>query len=165
MAKDMSSDATAFIARLENEPTFPDSIHALTYGIAEEIEARHASMPALKELAEKLRADTERIVDAIITGLVTPDAQHFTTVTAPPINTPLKAGVQIVAVAEGFEEAVEFVKSRGLAQLAAERIVTREGVTVILASKAEQEAGQHDAEDSVLHDVQGASAARQRNAA
>lgn len=135
----MSSDPVHFIRKVDETTTFPGSIHELIFGIAEELEARVASPPALRQMAEQLRESADRITDAVLSNLAA-DGETSTPAATTGSFTAEGDGKKLVAVPEGYEDAVEFVTSRGYTGDGAHKVVIREGVTTILTSKARQEA-------------------------
>lgn len=140
----MSSDPVHFIRKVDETTTFPGSIHELIFGIAEELEARVASPPALRQMAEQLRESADRITDAVLSNLSEDDgvSRSVPATVIPIANVQLLSndGNKLVSVPEGYDEAVAFVTSRGYTGDGAHKVVIREGVTTILTSKARQEA-------------------------
>lgn len=123
----MSSDPTWFIQRVDAAPTYPDSMRILLEGIAEEIEARVTSQPSLKELAERLRTDGERITDAVLSNIGNLEGGGDGQQRSTPQD-------------DGYQEAVEFVMAHGYTPLAAEAMVQREGIITIITAKKREEA-------------------------
>lgn len=134
----MSTNPTEFIKAVDRDTTFPGSVRQLTHGIAEEMEARRADPKSIEDMASKLREDTERICDALISNLEAAGSEQASEIEPSAVPVP---GIDIVFTdaktsVDGFADAVDLIMQRaGLDHMEAARFIIREGVSHVLASR------------------------------